>query len=134
MEYLVRVDYPQYQTTRVTEKELPAAYGRLTEISSANVTWNDGGDDVLIVAVGDQHCVIALKSEKTWYWLSVSDDDEHIYIAWGGVDGEVPRKALAPRELGLTVLLRADDLPGLRTDYMWTEHGSAREDHRSTRH
>jgi hypothetical protein len=92
-EYLVRVDYPKRQRTRVTEKEprlMPA-----TEISSATVTWNDGGDDVLIVAVGDQHCVITLKSDETWYWLFVSDDAGEVYTAMGGIDAEVPRKALA---------------------------------------
>jgi hypothetical protein len=121
MEYLVAADYPKRERTCVTETELPAAYARLTEISSATVTFNDGGDDVLIVAVGDQHCVITLKSDESWYWLSISDEDEELFTNMGGLNGEVPRKALAPRELGLTVLLRADDLPGLRTDYIWTE-------------
>jgi hypothetical protein len=115
------------------ERELPAAYARLTEISSATVTWNDGGDDVRIVAVGDEHCVIALKSDETWYyWLSTSDEDEEVYTTTGGFEGEVPSKALAPRELALTVLLRADDLPGLRTDYIWTE-GVAHDGRRSAR-
>jgi hypothetical protein len=49
--------------------------------------------------------------------LSISDDDEEVYTDLGGIDAEVPREALAPPELGLTVLLRADDPPGLRTDY-----------------
>jgi hypothetical protein len=121
VEYLVRVDEPELKKTLVTEEELPAAYADLTEASSATVTWNDGGDPVLIVAVGDENSVITLKSDNTWYWLTVSDDDEGVYTTMGGLDGEVPRKTLAPRELGLTVLLRADDLPGLRADYTWTE-------------
>ncbi len=97
-----------------------AAYAHFTEISSATVTRNDG-DDVLIVAVGDQHCVITLKSDETWYWLFVSDDAREVYTTMGGIDAEVPRKALARRELGLAVLLRADDLSGLRTDDMLTQ-------------
>jgi hypothetical protein len=52
-ESLVRVDCPKLQRTRVTENELPGAYARLTDTNSATVTWNDDGDDVLIVAVGD---------------------------------------------------------------------------------
>jgi hypothetical protein len=55
------VDYPKLQKTHVAENELPEAYARLTDTNSATVTWNNGGEDVLIVAVGDQHCVIALK-------------------------------------------------------------------------
>jgi hypothetical protein len=43
VEYLVRVDCPEREKTRATEKELSAAYAHLTEISSATVTWTDGG-------------------------------------------------------------------------------------------
>jgi hypothetical protein len=121
MEYLVTVYYPKHEKRHVTEKELPALYARFTNVYSAAVTWNDGGDDVLIVAVGDPHCVIALMSDKTSYYLAVSDDEELEYVGLGGLDAEVPRKAIAPRELGLTVLLRAGDLPGLRADYTWAE-------------
>lgn len=121
MQYLVDVRYPEHRKTTVTADELPDAYAGLKEADSPSVVWNDGGDDVLIVVVGDDHAVISLKSEETWYYLTVSGDEEEVEVDMGGTDSYVPRKALAPRELGLTVLQRAGDLPGLRTDYSWDE-------------
>lgn len=121
MQYLVDARNPRHEITPVTADELPDAYANLAERDGATVLWNDGGDDMLIVAVGDDHCVISLKSDETWYYLTVSGDEEQVEVDMGGTDSYVPRKALAPRALGLTVLQRADDLPGLRTDYTWDE-------------
>lgn len=120
MEYLVTVDDEDRDEFTVTDKELPAAYADLEEGQSPTVTWNDGGDEVIIVAVNDDYCVITLMSDDTWYYLTVSDDAEEVPAYLGETEARVPRGALAPRDLGLTVLLRADDLPGLRTDYSWT--------------
>lgn len=119
MEYVVEIRHPKHERTTVTAEELPRIYADLEESASPTVVWNDDGDDVLIVAVGDDYSFISLKTEWTWYYLVVSDDEEEIAIELGEVDSYVPRKALAPREFGLAVLLSAGDLPTLRTDYMW---------------
>jgi hypothetical protein len=92
------------------------------ERNSPSVTWGDiseGG--VVIVQVADDYSVVTLGIDDTFYWLQTSDDDELVTVQIGGTDGEVPRGALIPRESGLKVLLRVDDLPALRTEYMWVE-------------
>jgi hypothetical protein len=76
---------------------------------------------VVIVQVADDYSVVTLGIDDTFYWLQTSDDDELVTVQIGGTDGEVPRGALIPRESGLKVLLRVDDLPALRTEYMWVE-------------
>jgi len=119
MEYLVETQFPEYAQAVVTEKELPGIYEQLKD--SATVTWNDGGDDVLIIALEDDYSVISLLTDDTPYYLTVSNDEGEVLVDMAGNESAVPRKALAPRKLGLTVLLRADDLPGLRTDYTWCE-------------
>lgn len=121
MDYLIEAYYPQYTETAITDQELPQAYANLKSSQSASVSWNSGGDPVVIVAVGDDYSVISLMDDDTWYYLAPTDEQGEETILIGGVDSIVPRKALAPRELGLTVLQRADDLPGLRTDYTWDE-------------
>ncbi len=119
MNYDIQVMFPESETT-VTGAELPDAYAKLEGVG-ATVTWNNYGRDVLIVAVDGDDCVISLKSDETWYYLTVGDDEETVPFDMGGTDSEVPAKAVVPRPLGLTVLQRAADLPGLRTDYMWDE-------------
>lgn len=121
MEYLIEVWYPKHEETSVTGDKLPDVYASFKKRDSATVAWNSDGDEVLLVSVGDDYSVISLKSDGTWYYLVVSDDDEEVPVYMDGTDAYVPRKVMAPRELGLTVLLRADDFPGLRTDYMWDE-------------
>lgn len=119
MEYLIDVQFPESETT-VTVAELPGAYANLKGSRSygVTITWNDGGDDVLIVAVADEYCVITMKTDESWYYLVVSDDEEKVSVDMAG-DADIPGKAVSPRELGLTVLQRADDFPGLLTDYRW---------------
>ena len=51
----------------------------------------------------------------------VSEDEEEVVIVIGDNDTTVPRKALAPRELGLEVLRRADEIAWLLTEYTWEE-------------
>lgn len=121
MEYLVEVWYPEHEKTTVTGDKLPDRYASFKERDSATVAWNSDGDEVLLVSVGDDYSVISMLSDGTWYYLVVSDDEEEVSVYMDGTDAYVPRKAMAPRELGLTVLQRADDFPGLRTDYLWDE-------------
>lgn len=122
MTYEIALMRPGHKAWVVTRDELPAVYAELEEGNSPSVAWGDiseGG--VVIVQVADDYSVATLGVDDTFYWLQASDDDEPVTVEIGGTDGEVPRGALVPRELGLEVLLRVDDLAALRTDYMWVE-------------
>ena len=122
MTYEIDLMHPGHKAWTVTREELPAAYADLKEGNSPSVTWGDISDGgVVIVQVADDYSVVTLGVDDTFYWLQTSDDDEPVTVEIGGTDGEVPRGALVPRELGLEVLLRVDNLAALRTDYMWAE-------------
>lgn len=113
-------------SSTVTRSELPGLYEELRGnrgLTAPTITWNDGGDEVVIVAVSnDWSMSTMMTAEGTAYYLVVSDDDEEISIQMDGQDFQMPRKTLAPRELGLEILLKADvDFPGLLRDYTWEE-------------
>jgi hypothetical protein len=122
MDYLVTVMYPEHSERTVNGEALPAAYAALKG-TEANVSWGQEGSDSLILQVADDYCVITGTFDGGYYYLQTSDDDELVPVLMGDVDAEVPKGAIVPRELGLEVLLRVDDLPALRTDYMWVEAG-----------
>lgn len=110
----------------ITRSELPQVYEDLKGdkgLESPTITWNDGGDEVVIVAVNNDWSMSTMMTANgTSYYLVVSDDNEEVPVQMDGHDFEMPRKTLAPRELGLKVLLQADiDFPSLLTDYTWEE-------------
>jgi hypothetical protein len=119
MQYLLEVRCPEVKATTVTWAELPGVYANLKQAEYPAVVWNDCGDDVLIVAVGDDYSVTSMLTEATWYWLVVSHEDEEVFVYLTETGEHVPRKAMAPRDVGLAILQRANDFPGLRSDYMW---------------
>lgn len=126
-------EWSPYAHGSVSEAELPEVYAR---INAAEVSWEgDTWDrerwrtgDCIIVHVYGEWSFIVLKHEDTFYYLTVSgeggakdgDPEEEVELPLGGQGGHVRRKYLAPRELGLAVLSRAGDTPGLLTDYVWT--------------
>lgn len=124
MDYQVTVMYPSHSVRTVTAADLPTTYAALKG-TEANIMWDWGeeGGDCLILQVSNDYCVITGTFNDCCYYLQTSDDDEHVPVLMGDVDAEVPKAAIVDRELGLEVLLRADDLPALRTDYMWVEAG-----------
>lgn len=130
MEYSIRVATPGRRGNTVTRDELPRAYEELRGtdprgIDSPTVTWNDGADwsgsgtGVIIAAVNDKWSRVTLMTEGTEHQLVISDDDEVISVKMEGEYFDVTRNTLAPRETGLEILLRAEDIPGLLTDYTW---------------
>lgn len=122
LSYEIDLMAPPYGKRIVSGEELPAVYAELKQAASPSVTWGSMDDGaVLIVAVGDDYSVVTMGADDTFYYLQTKDDDEPVTVDMGGTDGEVPGGAIVPRELGLEVLLRADDFTALRTDYMWVE-------------
>lgn len=121
MEYEVHRLAGGKSTNQTVDREhLPGVYAELREDDSSTVVW-ESGDMMrsIIVHVARARSVITLVVQDSFYYLTVSDDDSPVFVQ--GLGATVPRKTMAPRELGLTVLLRADDLPGLCRDYLWWE-------------
>lgn len=125
MEYEVhRIATGETANQTVDREHLPGIYAELREDDSSTVVWES--DDMIqsiIVHVARAYSVITLVVEDAFHYLTVSEDDTPVFVQ--GLDATVPRKVIAPRQLGLTVLLRADDLPGLRRDYTWFEWSAA---------
>lgn len=121
MDYELEVRYPTYETTTVTAQDLPAIYAKVQAPEQPTFTWNPEGEDSVTVVVGDDFAYITLLHDGGFYTLVVSEDDEDVVLVIGDNDTAVQRKALAPREVGLAVLQRASDIPGLLTAYTWEE-------------
>lgn len=129
MDFIIETFIP-HTTATATEAELPEVYAKLPgEAASATVQWNADGDNGLIVAVGEDYSYVTLQHDGDFYTLTVKvesdnadedeDDDEVLLI--GGADTTVAKNQIASRELGLAVLQKAPDIPGLLTEYTWEE-------------
>jgi hypothetical protein len=122
VDVLLELWSPEHTARAVPRDDLPAVYRELSGDQSPTLTWNDGGDDqVLIVSVADDFSTVSMLNDRTWYYLETSPEEDLVEIDLGGDDAYVPKGVLAPREFGLDVLLRADDFPYLLTEYMWRE-------------
>jgi hypothetical protein len=121
LEYLIETWNPTHTSRHVRVEELVDVYAQIRGSASAVIVWNDGGDDVLIVSVGEDTATVSLLHDATWYWLEVSPETELVEIELGGQEAFVPKGALVPRRLGLEILLGAHDFPRLLTEYAWRE-------------
>ena len=121
MEYELELRYPKYEVTTITSDDLPGVYAKVQGSGQPTFTWNPDGDDSVIVVAGDDYSYINLQHDDSFYVLVVSEDEEEVVIVIGDNDTTVSRKALAPRELGLEVLRRADEVAWLLTEYTWEE-------------
>lgn len=120
MDFKLEIYNPSLTTTTVTEEELADVYPSLAGDTSPTIAWNEDGDQVIIVAiVDDTHSVVSLLSNSTWYYLVASSDDELVEVNLCGQESWVPQSAIVPRQLGLHVLLGADDVPRLLTEHSW---------------
>jgi hypothetical protein len=57
---------PQHRESDIGIDELNSTYERARATDSPTFTWNDLGDDVLIVSVGDDYSVVSLLTQDTW--------------------------------------------------------------------
>ncbi len=110
-----------HEERRVSVEDLPAVYAHLQGSDAAAITWNNGGEQVLIVSVGDDDSTVSLLNDSTWYYLVISPEQELVEIELCGQEAWVPKGAILPKELGLDVLLGAHDFPRLLKNYSWRE-------------
>jgi hypothetical protein len=121
MEVKLETFEPHLVTRFVSREDLRSAYAGLEGDHSSTLTWNDGGDQVLIVAVGDDYSIVSMLDDFTWYYLQVSPEEEPVEACLGGQDSLVPEGVILPKALGLEVLEKADDFPALLREYSWRE-------------
>jgi hypothetical protein len=121
LEYIIETWNPTHTSRQVSVEELVDVYEQIRGSESADITWNDQGDHVLIVSVGEETATVSLLHDATWYWLKVSPETELVEIELCGQEAFVPKGAMAPRRLGLEILLGAHDFPRLLTEYAWRE-------------
>jgi hypothetical protein len=121
LEYKVDTWNPTHTSRRVSAEELVDLYERLQGTESADICWNDQGDQVLIVSVGEETATVSLLHDATWYWLGASPDTELVAVELGGTESFVPKGAIVPRRLGLEILLGAHDFPHLLAAHSWRE-------------
>ncbi len=112
---------PVYVKRLVPHEDLRSAYTGLKNGQSATLTWNDGGDQVLIVAVWDDYSFVTMKDHFTWYYLQISPDEEPVQVSLCDEESVVPKGAILPKALGLEVLEKAEDFSALLREYSWRE-------------
>lgn len=112
---------PHGVTRLVPREDLRSVYSGLTSDQSATLTWNDGGDQVLIVAVGDDYSIVTMLNNSTWHFLQISPDEELVQVSLTDEESLVPKGAILPKALGLEVLEKAEDFPALLREYSWRE-------------
>ncbi|WP_438489220.1 hypothetical protein [Streptomyces sp. S186] len=112
---------PTHETRMVDLADVPLVYREAKESASPTFTWNDLGDEVLIVTVGDDYSTVSLMREDTFYNLAVSDSDDMREIQVSGDTTMWPEGQILPREMGLEVLSRVPDVESLVRDYRWEE-------------
>lgn len=113
------VSRPRHAARVVSIEELPSLYEEVSADSSPTFTWNDGGDQVLIVTVGSDYSTVTMKDRDTFSNLVVSDEPGTREIDIGGLLTSFPQNAILPRALGLEVLLNAERFEELRNEYSW---------------
>jgi hypothetical protein len=121
MDIILETYDPVYVKRLVAREDLRSAYTGLNSDQSATLAWNDGGDQVLLVAVGDDYSIVSMLDDSTWYYLQISPDEEPVQVSLGGQDSLVPKGAILPKALGLEVLEKAEDFPALLREYSWRE-------------
>ena len=111
--------YPNRVTRVVGSDELDRVYGTVSEVDSPTFTWNDLGDQVVIVTVGDESCTVSMLNDETWYYLEVSDDTEPVEVKIEGEMTLVPKGVVLPRATGLEVLKKTSNFDQVLSDFSW---------------
>jgi hypothetical protein len=129
MDFKLETWAPVHVERSVNIDELDDVYRSTSGGASPTFTWNDLGDQVLVVAVGDGYSVVAMLNGGTWHYLkgsdvdgeAESDVDGEAEIAIAGQSAHVPKGAILRRESGLEVLKKAGDFTYLLKVYEWME-------------
>ena len=112
---------PVHQERIVESGMLDSTYERAPGESSPTFTWNDLGDDVLIVSVGDDYSIVSMLTGGTWYYLQGSECTEEAEVNMAGQTTTMPRSVILERGQGLEVLKHAGDFMYLLKAYSWVE-------------
>ena len=121
MDIVVETYDPVYVKRLVPHEDLRSVYTGLKSDQPATLAWNDGGDQVLIVAVWDDYSYVTMKDHFMWRYLQISSDEEPVEVCIGGQESLVPKGAILPKALGLEVLEKAEDISALLREYSWRE-------------
>jgi hypothetical protein len=113
-----------HEERRLRPGEFDAVYGEVTGASGPVFVWNRWGEDMLIVAVGDDYSYISMGYGQRWFELEETgseDGEVQVEVMLGGEAHWMPKAVLAPRERGLEVLRRAGDFRRLLAVHTWRE-------------
>lgn len=108
-------------TEDVAYEDLDSVYRNALSQSSPTITWNDLGDPVLIVAIGDGYSIVSLMRNDTWYYLAIGGGEKEVSVDVAGSVVDLPQAVVLPFELGLRVLKSTRDFEHLVQTYSWIE-------------
>lgn len=111
--------FPTRVSRVVTSDELAYVYRHVDADESPTFTWNNLGDQILIVTVDSDSSTVSMLNHDTWYYLEVSDDEDEVEVRIEGQMTPVPKGVVLPRDLGLEVLQKAENFERLLADYSW---------------
>jgi hypothetical protein len=110
------------ESRTITLDDVEEVYRELSRDASATFTWNDGGDDgVLIIAVGPDYSKATALHSGTFYDLEELDVDDLREVEICGQWSEHPVRFLMPRDKGLEVIKKAVDFVNLLASYTWVD-------------
>ncbi len=112
---------PTYSTREVQLSDLPEIWRSLPRERCFGFTWNDSGDEVIIVSVCDGYSTVSIVHDDTFYDLAISPEDGWREIEVLGEWRPWPVRSILPRDMGLEVLLRCDEFDILRREFSWRE-------------
>ncbi|MCW3844994.1 hypothetical protein ONA70_33495 [Micromonospora yasonensis] len=109
---------PEYLSQEVSLEEARNIYQSLGK-ASASFTWNDCGDEVLTLSVGEDHSTATLLKDRSFCDLVYADNPGEDLIERDGSVVEYPRALILPREKGLELLNVLPDFDRLFESYRW---------------
>jgi hypothetical protein len=99
--------------------KLADIYRGVNSDESPTFTWNNLGDQVLIVTVDRDSSIVSMLNDDTWYYLQISEDDDDVEVRIEGEMTFVPKGVVLPRYLGLEVLQKAEEFSNVLISYSW---------------
>lgn len=82
---------PEHRKEDVDVDALDSTYDRARGTDSPTFTWNDLGDGVLILSVGNDYSVVSLLTAGTWFYLRGSESEGQAEVTMAGQPATVPK-------------------------------------------
>ncbi|WP_433262294.1 hypothetical protein ACQPWR_22470 [Micromonospora vinacea] len=118
----IEIFVPEYLSREVGLEEARNAYQSLGS-DSASFTWNDCGDEVLTLSVGEDHSTATILKDRSFYDLEQGDVPGEELIEMDGSVVAYARSLILPREAGLELLNVLPDFDRLFKAYQWRAQG-----------